>query len=43
MTIVVNGRFLGARRTGVQRTARGLLEAARTEGLDFTVLAPAGV
>jgi glycosyltransferase involved in cell wall biosynthesis len=43
MTVVVNGRFLGARTTGVQRTARGLLEAARTEGLDFTVMAPSGV
>lgn len=40
---VVNGRFLQARPTGLQRTARALLAAALDAGLDAEVLAPAGV
>jgi glycosyltransferase involved in cell wall biosynthesis len=41
MTVVVDGRVLGGRATGIQRVARGLLDAA--EGLHLRVLAPAGV
>lgn len=41
MTLVVNGRFLAAEVTGLQRTARSLLDAALAEGLDARVLAPA--
>ncbi len=40
---VVNGRFLQARATGLQRTARALLAAALDAGLDAEVVAPAGV
>lgn len=40
---VVNGRFLQARPTGLQRTARALLAAALEAGLDADVIAPAGV
>ena len=37
---VVNGRFLGAQVTGLQRTARSLLAAVREAGLDTEVVAP---
>jgi glycosyltransferase involved in cell wall biosynthesis len=40
---VVNGRFLQARPTGLQRTARALLAAALDAGLEAEVVAPAGV
>jgi glycosyltransferase involved in cell wall biosynthesis len=40
---VVNGRFLQARTTGLQRTARALLAAALDAGLDAEVVAPADV
>lgn len=40
--ITVNGRFLGARPTGLHRVGRGLLQAARRRGLPLEVLAPAG-
>jgi glycosyltransferase involved in cell wall biosynthesis len=40
---VVNGRFLQVRPTGLQRTARALLVAAREAGLDAEVVAPADV
>jgi glycosyltransferase involved in cell wall biosynthesis len=40
---VVNGRFLGVRPTGLQRTARSLVAAAAEAGLDAEVLAPVGV
>ena len=39
--LVVNGRFLLAARTGVQRVAHELLLAARERGLAFSVVAPA--
>jgi glycosyltransferase involved in cell wall biosynthesis len=40
---VVNGRFLGARPTGLHRMARMLLVAALDAGLDAKVFAPADV
>jgi glycosyltransferase involved in cell wall biosynthesis len=43
MTLVVNGRFLAARTTGIQRAARSLLETARAQGMEFTVLVPGDV
>jgi glycosyltransferase involved in cell wall biosynthesis len=43
VTIVVNGRFLSSRRTGIHRTARSILEAGRAHGLDLEVIAPADV
>jgi glycosyltransferase involved in cell wall biosynthesis len=39
MTVVVNGRFLGQRPGGLQRTARSLLLALR-EGYDLEVVSP---
>lgn len=39
--LVVNGRFLLAQRTGLQRVTHDLLLAARRLPLDFTVVAPA--
>ena len=42
MTLVVNGRFLHARPTGVQRVARRLLEASRRV-MPLDVVAPVGV
>lgn len=41
--LVVNGRFLQGPQTGLQRTARSLLDALRERGLDVQVVAPAGV
>jgi glycosyltransferase involved in cell wall biosynthesis len=41
MTIVVNGRFLKGRATGLHRVGRGLLDAVRAAGLDVEVIAPA--
>lgn len=40
--MIVNGRFLRARPTGLHRVARQLLAAARAAGLDAEVLVPAG-
>jgi glycosyltransferase involved in cell wall biosynthesis len=40
--LVVNGRFLAGRPTGLHRTARSLLAAALGQGLDAAVIAPAG-
>ncbi len=40
--LVVNGRFLGARPTGLHRTARALLDAATRRGLRAEVIAPSG-
>lgn len=42
MTVVVNGRFLRDRPTGLHRTARALLAASRRQGLDAHVVAPRG-
>jgi glycosyltransferase involved in cell wall biosynthesis len=41
--IVVNGRFLRAKPTGLHRAARSLLTAAQAMGLDAEVVAPEGV
>jgi glycosyltransferase involved in cell wall biosynthesis len=41
--LVVDGRVLGGRATGIQRVARGLLDAALAQGLSAEVLAPRGV
>lgn len=41
--IVVNGRFLGPRPTGIQRTARSLVDAIVGAGLEVEVVAPPGV
>jgi glycosyltransferase involved in cell wall biosynthesis len=41
--IVVNGRFLRSRPSGMHRVGRELLDAARRNGLECEVLAPAGV
>lgn len=43
MTLVVNGRFLRAAPTGLHRSARALLDAARTAGLPAQVWAPVGI
>lgn len=43
MTVVVNGRFLAGRVTGLHRTARSLLTAALEQGLDGEVLEPGRV
>jgi len=40
---VVNGRFLRAAPTGLHRTARSLLDAARKTGANLEVFAPPGV
>jgi glycosyltransferase involved in cell wall biosynthesis len=41
--IVVNGRFLRSRPSGMHRVGRELLDAARAQGMACQVLAPAGV
>ena len=41
--LVVNGRFLRSRPSGMHRVGRELLDATRRLGLDCEVLAPAGV
>lgn len=41
-SVVVNGRFLRARPTGLHRVARRLLAAARFADVDLEVFAPAG-
>jgi glycosyltransferase involved in cell wall biosynthesis len=41
--LVVNGRFLRARPTGLHRVGRALLDASRAAGLPAEVIAPAGV
>ena len=43
VTILVNGRFLAARPTGLHRAARGLVRGGRAAGLDLEVVAPSGV
>ena len=43
MSFVVNGRFLLGPSTGIHRAGRGLVDGARSAGLAFEVLAPAGV
>jgi glycosyltransferase involved in cell wall biosynthesis len=41
--LVVNGRFLRARPTGLHRVGRALLDASRDAGLEAVVVAPGGV
>ena len=41
--LLVNGRFLRARPTGLHRVGRALLDAARAAGLEAEVVAPRGV
>jgi glycosyltransferase involved in cell wall biosynthesis len=41
--LVVNGRFLRARPTGLHRVGRALLDATRSAGLPAEVIAPRGV
>jgi glycosyltransferase involved in cell wall biosynthesis len=43
MTLIVDGRFLTARPTGLHRVARGFLVAAREAGVDFEVWTPGQV
>jgi glycosyltransferase involved in cell wall biosynthesis len=40
--IVVNGRFLAAKPTGIHRVGRGLIDAARDAGLALEIVAPRG-
>ena len=40
---MVNGRFLGAKRTGLHRVARNLLASAKEAGLETEVVAPPAV
>ena len=43
LMLIVNGRFLRARPTGLHRVGRALLDAARAAGLEAEVIAPRGV
>lgn len=43
MSVVINGRFLRARTTGLQRVARSLLSATGGLDLDLEVIGPRGV
>lgn len=42
MALVVNGRFLKRRATGLHRVGRGLIDALRASGIELDVVAPVG-
>lgn len=42
MALVVNGRFLKRRATGLHRVGRGLIDALRGSGVELDVVAPVG-